>query len=242
MIKRILFIEEFEIVVGSKMEEKNNSVFEYLNIFITVKKFRLSFLIICVFCFSANAQQAKTDSLLKKNSLGLEMIYFGNEVQSLTNGFFSTPQIQISYEHALCKKLYLNAGYVYNYFETANSNNQLFKSSPLNMLLSAGVDYKLKIFPRFFFTPSLDFYFSHTKVEGKSSPFIVFENSKKYSVGADLNFEFYPCKRISVDASLMAMTYGIKYPLYKTDGGYLFSNNGWFQVPKVLSLGINYNF
>lgn len=78
---------------------------------------KLSFIIFLFIIISivSKAQQAKTDSILKKNSAGIEFTCVPHFISELGNGYPIFPEFELQYQRKICPKLFLSIGIVYPY-------------------------------------------------------------------------------------------------------------------------------
>lgn len=128
-----------------------------------MKKLPLIIFLFIIISFSSKALQVKTDSLLKKNSVGIVFTGVPNFISETYHTRLFFPQFELVYQHQFSKKTYLSAGIIYPY----NSNNRftpsIIKYRAANIQFRAGLDFKLKLFRRFYFSPTFDFYFSNER-------------------------------------------------------------------------------
>ncbi len=231
------------------MVEKTNSFTELLIRFIEMKKLSLIIFLLSIMSPSAKAQKAKIDSVHKKNSAGIEFTCAPHFISELGNGYPIFPEFELQYERKICPKTFLSIGVVYPYeyddywhsysfeYELPNSFNKG------DVKIRVGLDYKMKLFKQFYFAPSLDFYWIREHFRSFHNPHIdEFTLRKVISAGPDLQFE-YRTKRISIQTSLLAFSYGLEFPFNTWTKKYsVWSQNDISRLHKVFSLGFHYNF
>ena len=198
---------------------------------------------------SAITQKAKTDSIQKKNSVGIEFTCVPHFISGLSYAYVFIPEFELSYERKICSKAYLSLGLVYPYYYDDYWHSYSFEYDLPNSFnkgdikIRLGVDCKMKLFKHFYFSPSLDFYWIREHYLSFHNPHIdEFTFRKVISAGPDLQFE-YRTKRISIQTSLLAFSYGLEFPFNTWTKKYsVWSQNDISRLHKVFSLGFHYNF
>ena len=179
---------------------------------------------------------------VRNNSIGIVFTAPPKFISDAVDGRYLFPQFEIAYQHRICNRAWLSAGIIYPYHSSFNYFPSIIKYRLANIQLRAGIDFKLKLYRRFYFSPSLDFYFTNERYPNFYHPAQPGFKQTVYSIGPDINFEYYFRRNFSIDMSLLALSYGIEFPLSKFSNGNFFNNNGYAQVHRALSLGVHYNF
>jgi hypothetical protein len=73
------------------------------------------------------------------------------------------------------------------------------------------------------------------------------QNLISFGIGPQIGFEYFVSKRISINTTLAAFSYGLSYDkwhTYSTGSGlnYYLNQHGKFAIYKTISLGVHYNF
>lgn len=148
------------------------------------------------------------------------------------------PATFISGEFRIKNKLYLEGGLKYGVnfgsFYISNGENPFHYREFLGTCYAGGL-LKLKIFRNFYFTPSLDFYYSRIKRFHSDT---LFENSSYYTLGPTIGFEYFISKGISLNTDLLNVNFGL-HSDSQNQPARAYSE---FTINKMLSLGIHYNF
>jgi hypothetical protein len=211
------------------------------------------FIVFLFVIISLNAcSQVNEEYPFYKNSFSLE---FNNPVNYILDGLKfhtkSIPAISLAAEVRINNKLYAEFGLL-PFGEDPDGSimpgTENYGKKRVYYSLYAGGLMKLRITRQFYFTPSIDLFFSQSKR--------VYDNTLRYSdsynklnlgLGSSIGFEYYLSKRISLNTDLLTLSYGFFYDTYQgtqnnsNQSGYL-HNHSYFGIYKVMSLGIHYNF
>ena len=107
----------------------------------------------------------------------------------------------------------------------------------------AGGLFKLKLFRNFYFTPSLDFYYSKRRAFYGDS---LIRNVNIYSIGPTVGFEYFLLKRISINTDITNLNIGLgfdnTYHPPPNNSSSFIQEHGLFTFYRMISLGIHYNF
>lgn len=190
----------------------------------------------------ACAAQSSDKYPFYSNSAVLEFaspwIYFNDlSRKNPTYTAIKLPATFIAGEFRIKNKFYLEGGLKYGFeLESVSiSWENAFHYREFGGTCYAGGLFKLKLFRNFYFTPSLDFYYSRVKRFYNNT---LSENSSYYSLGPTIGFEYFISKRISLNTDLLNINWGLRSDSeHPTTSG-----RSYATVYKSLSLGIHYNF
>ncbi|HYV94328.1 MAG TPA: hypothetical protein VE978_21315 [Chitinophagales bacterium] len=175
------------------------------------------------------------------NSAMLEFASPVGYIRSLSGEtFYKTvrlPATFLSGEFRVKNKFYLEAGLGlgFNSRTVYIATEDTFHHREFLGTCYAGGLFKIKLFRNFYFSPSLDFYYSLVR---RSYSGTLAEKSSYLTLGPTIGFEYFVSKRISLNTDLLNLNLGLHfYSESQSSGGYSYAT-----VYKYLSLGVHYNF
>ncbi len=206
-------------------------------------RYRRFFLIVFFPSFSHSQEPNKIP--LYPQHIGIE---FGAPVPYIidlsrgeNNRILDLPITYLNYENRVKNKFWWEGGMAFG----LSINNSSYSPGTTYKSVSAnahtGALYKVKVFRDFYFTPSIDFYYSVLKHSITDSQTITTINNI-FSIGPTIGFEYYFSDRISVNTDVINLNYGLLFSTDDQASGSLFNHHGTFSVYKGLSLGLHYSF
>ncbi|MEO6167208.1 MAG: hypothetical protein ABIO46_13660 [Chitinophagales bacterium] len=212
---------------------------------------RLAISVFIVFFYQSSICQTTLKMPVYRNSISLEFINAPDYVSTLfrNNFLILHPTVAVTGEFNVKNKFYVEfglmpfgenvQGYIMKHYEN-------YTSAQTNYAAYAGGLMKFRLADKFYFTPSVDLFFSQSR-QIHEDPFIFSYNFFTYGLGGSVGFEYFLSKRISINSDILSMSYGLRYNTHVNpysnhqEGSYL-AEHGNFGVYKVFSLGVHYNF
>ncbi|MCY7411318.1 MAG: hypothetical protein LH473_13680 [Chitinophagales bacterium] len=153
------------------------------------------------------------------------------------------PSFFISYEGRLSNKFYFEGGFSLADYLFFSNYTIVIDSAPYKpsrcMSLNSGVVFKQKLFKNFYFTPSLDYYYSLLRTPYSSDQDIY---TNYITLGPTIGFEYFISKRISLNTDLLNLNFGLHFHPENQSNNTESYTSWTLTIYKYLSLGIHYNF
>lgn len=208
-------------------------------------------LFIATFSISCFAQSSESFPYYS-NSVALEFFspasYFVTLFDSHqpTYKVIELPAFFLTYEGRIKNKFYLEGALSLGHIINETTTAILLESYPYKtsfcISIYSGIVFKQKIFKNFYFTPSIDFYYSLFR---NSYNIDQYEYTNYITLGPTIGFEYFISKRISLNTDLLNINCGLQFYQeneYSNPSLTYFQQHDYINIYKYLSLGIHYNF